>query len=107
MNQEIKESKNKTKLKIKLGILLLPLTLFVLPADFFDTGQTVCISKLVFNLTCPGCGMSRAIQHALHFDFINAYHFNKLVVVVLPLLIFVYIKELYSTYSDLKKIGRE
>lgn len=99
----MKTSQNKTKLKIKLGVMLLPLTLFVLPADFFDTGQTVCMSKLVFNITCPGCGMSRAIQHALHFDFINAYHFNKLVVVVLPLLIFVYIKEIYTTYLEIKK----
>lgn len=92
------DTKSQLKAKIKFGILLIPLILIFLPANFFDSGQTVCISKLLLNIECLGCGMTRAIQHAIHLDLSTAYHFNKLVVVVLPLLLFVYVKELITTY---------
>ncbi|MCF8329768.1 MAG: DUF2752 domain-containing protein [Crocinitomicaceae bacterium] len=43
---------------------------------------------------CYGCGITRAIQHAIHFDFIRAWHFNKLVALVLPILLFLWINEI-------------
>lgn len=88
-------------LKVKIVLFLLPLTLIFLPANFFDTGKTVCISKLLFNKECLGCGMSRAIQHAIHFEFSMAYQFNKLVLIVLPLLFFIYLTEFYKLIKQL------
>jgi hypothetical protein len=51
------------------GYILIPLVLLILPANFFDTGPDMCISKLAFNKECYGCGMSRGIMHLIHFDF--------------------------------------
>lgn len=85
-----------------LVLLILPLILFLLPAHFFDKGQSVCLSVLLFDTTCYGCGITRAVQHAIHFDFKTAYTYNKLVVVVLPLLIYVWSVEVFKLYRRLK-----
>ena len=51
------------------GLLLIPLVLIALPADFFDTGQSICLSVVLLDTECYGCGMTRAIQHLVHLDF--------------------------------------
>lgn len=75
-------------------LLLIPVTFLILPKDFFDSGQSLCLSKWLFNLECLGCGITRAIQHLIHFNFKVAYEFNKLSIIVLPTLVFVWFNEL-------------
>ena len=84
------------------GLLLLPFVLIVLPADFFDKGQSLCLSVLLLHQTCPGCGITRAIQHLIHFDFAAAYQFNKLSFIVFPLLIFGWGEEIIRIYRKIK-----
>ena len=74
-------------LKRIAGILLMlvPVVLFILPADYFDTGEAMCPSKRFLNLECLGCGLTRGVQHAIHFEFEKAWLFNKLTFVVLPI----------------------
>ncbi len=84
--------------KIYLGILvLMPIVLVILPADFFDTGETICFSVMFFDKQCYACGMTRAIQHLIHLDFLIAYSYNKLSVLIFPLL-------MMSYYSEVKRI---
>ncbi|MBI3510779.1 MAG: DUF2752 domain-containing protein [Bacteroidetes bacterium] len=64
--------------------------LLILPADFFDHGEVLCPSVYFFNRTCFGCGSTRAVMHMLHFDFRKAWEFNKLSVVVVPFLTYMY-----------------
>ena len=78
-------------------LLLIPVVLIALPADFFDTGQSICFSIIFFNNECYACGMTRAIQHLIHFDFLIGYSYNKLSILVFPLLIMSY-------YSEVKRI---
>lgn len=78
----------------------------LLPADFFDSGQSLCLSVQLFGQTCYGCGITRAIQHALHLDFKMAYAFNPLVAIVLPLLILAWALELKKQvriYTSIKE----
>ncbi len=89
------------KLLLKLYLIILvalPLILIILPANFFDSGQSICLSIIVLDRECYACGMTRAIQHLIHFDFISAYSFNKLSFFVLPLLIYFNVKEIIKTY---------
>ncbi len=80
-----------------VGSGLIWLTLLVLPVDFFDHhGPTLCLSRVLLDRECPGCGMTRASMHALHFDFAGAWHYNRLVVVVLPLLAYLWGKEIWE-----------
>ena len=76
------------------GLITIPFVLWLLPADFFDQGPTLCVSKLIFESDCPGCGMTRAVQHAMHLDFAASWGYNKLFIIVLPLLIYLWIKQI-------------
>ena len=79
------------------------MVLLILPADFFDHGQSVCLSLLLFDTKCYGCGMTRAKQHLIHLDFAIAYSYNKLSFIVLPILIFLWIREFLRRFKKLKE----
>ena len=85
------------------GLILLPIVLIILPADYFDKGKSMCLSVILLDTECIGCGMTRAIQHLIHFDFQTAAHFNKLSFIVLPILIIVWLLELRRTLKAIKK----
>lgn len=89
---------NKNKRLVAYSLLSLCVVAFVLllilPADYFDNGRATCVSVIIFNKKCYGCGMTRAIQHLIHFDFKEAYHFNWLSFIVLPLSIFMILWEI-------------
>jgi hypothetical protein len=67
-------------------LLVLPIVLWVLPASFFDKGQSLCLSVLLLDKTCYGCGITRAVQHCMHGDFLIGYagadYFNGQIPVV-------------------------
>jgi len=67
-------------------LIVTPLTILLLPTSFFDEGITLCPSKRFFNFECLGCGMTRAIMHLVHFDFESAVYYNKLSLLVAPIL---------------------
>ena len=35
-----------------------------------------CPIKFIFGLSCPTCGITRAVLHALQLDFSNAFHYH-------------------------------
>jgi hypothetical protein len=77
---------------VHTAIVALPVFLLILPADFFDSGQTVCLSVLLFNVQCYGCGMTRALMHLLHLDFSGAWAFNPLSYLALPALFWLWMQ---------------
>jgi Protein of unknown function (DUF2752). len=94
---------NKLYLKIKIaGILAIPAFLFIVPLQWLEKQHSVCIFKLITGKECYGCGMTRAVLSALHFNFNNAYNYNKLIVIVLPLLIFIWVDLLLKTRTSFK-----
>jgi hypothetical protein len=93
------EQRNPRKGYFFLGLFAVAgLILLALPADYFDTGQPMCVSVLLLNRECPGCGMTRAIQHLIHLDFKGAYFYNKISFVVFPLLVYMIIWEIRKRY---------
>ncbi len=61
------------------------LIVYLLPTNFlFENRNTLCIHKVLFHFECPGCGMTRALNLALHGSFKEAACFN---VAVFPFLI--------------------
>ena len=88
-----------------LLIILLPVILLILPADFFDKGESICLSKVFFDFECYACGMTRACMHMIHFDFEEAFAYNMLSFLALPLLGIVWIKwfiKEWKTYKYLR-----
>lgn len=83
-------------------LLALPVVLWALPADYFDEGQSVCVSRLLLDVACYACGLTRAVMHLMHFDVQTAFFFNPLVFVVMPLLIWLWAKWLLQ---DIRALG--
>jgi hypothetical protein len=72
---------------------IIPIVLLLLPSDYFDSGETVCLSVRLFDMECWGCGLTRAIMHLIHLEFVEAYYFNPLSFIVFPFIsIFVLIR---------------
>jgi len=95
--------KNKYTRIIAIIILFsTPIILFILPADYFDNGQSICASVLLFDIECYGCGMTRAVMHLIHLEFSKALEYNKLVILVFPLLTLLWLKMVFYLFE--KKI---
>ena len=78
---------------IKLLILvLIPVVLYAIPLENICNGNTICIFTNLFDMECWGCGITRAIFSALHLRFHEAWYYNSLFVVVLPLLLFLWMR---------------
>ena len=50
----------------------------------------MCIWKKTLGVECPGCGLTRATQHFVHGEWEVALDYNPLVVVVVPILGFLW-----------------
>jgi hypothetical protein len=92
----------------KLAVIIFtPVVLLFMPADFFDGGESICLSKVIFDVECYACGMTRACQHLIHFDFEEAYAYNMLSFVALPLLGVVWIKWGIKENKILKALNKK
>ena len=75
------------KSSIKLTIfIVLPIIILLLPENYFDSGESICLSKFFFNEDCYACGLTRACKHLLHFNFEQAFAYNMGSFLILPLL---------------------
>lgn len=103
-HQRNKKFKTISELLYLIILLAAPIVFIILPADYFDTGKSICLSVLLFNKTCPGCGMTRAVQHLIHFDFAEAFQYNKMCFIVFPLVVYLWGKEVWQTYKKVKNL---
>jgi hypothetical protein len=83
-----------------LSVAVAVIVLLAIPLSLVDNGPSLCLIKAVSGHECPGCGMTRALMHALHGDFTRAWEFNWRWVLVAPLLF-------YGTVRWLRGPGRE
>lgn len=86
----------KIKFIANFVITIIPIVLCLLPVNFFDSGESVCLSKQLANIECYACGMTRATMHFMHFDFENAWFYNKLSFIVVPMLVPLWLKAVFE-----------
>jgi Protein of unknown function (DUF2752) len=100
MPRDIYWSKDKKQLRlIKLwGMLVVPVVLYFIPLEWLKDQHSICLFKNITGHECYGCGMTRAIISAIHLQFANAFQYNKLFLIVLPLLIYVWGKNLVNLW---------
>ncbi len=84
-------------------ILYVSIVLFfiIVPTEYIEKGPTICLFKNIFKMECLGCGMTRAISSIFHGNFIKAFYYNKLVIVIFPLLVFFVLYDLLFMLSRL------
>lgn len=96
----MKLARNKTNGYALLALVISTfLVLMFLPADYFDTGQSLCLSVLLAHTECYACGMTRAFQHMIHLEFQIAWEYNKLAFIAFPLLSCLIILEIYKCFK--------
>ena len=60
--------------------------------------KNFCLIKLLYHHECWGCGLTRAFVAFFQGDFIKAYNYNHLIVIIIPLLFviwFVYLRKAF------------
>jgi len=85
-------------------IVVTPVILLILPADFFDKGRSICLSQLLFGVECFACGLTRGIMHLIHLDFENAFAYNMGSFIILPLMIVVWVQWFFKELRIYKKM---
>ena len=99
----MKELNRKLKISGFIILFLGSIYLLFLPATYFDVGDSVCLSVVLANTECYACGMTRGIQHLIHLDFEEAYRYNWLSFIVLPLVAFLVLREFISVIKEKKE----
>lgn len=79
------------------GLFLLPLLFWLLPSRWLERGPSLCLVRRVTGRPCPGCGMLRALSYLAHGDPRRAWQYNRLVIVVAPLLAFIWLQACIKT----------
>lgn len=61
-----------------------------------------CPFHSLTGLYCPGCGSQRAISSLLHVDFLQAFRYNLMLVLTLPLVMYSAIVFIFNTFRKNK-----
>jgi hypothetical protein len=93
--------KDNNSIRIILAILLLflPAALYFVPFDWLLSQHSICLYKNLTGHECYGCGMTRAIFSAMHFRFTEAFTYNRLYIIVLPLLMYLWVKTIVNVWK--------
>ncbi|MDP1844393.1 MAG: DUF2752 domain-containing protein [Sediminibacterium sp.] len=91
----------KSSLKLVIFILL-PIIIILLPENFFDSGESICLSQIIFNQECYACGLTRACKHLIHFNFEQAFAYNMGSFLILPILSILWIIWFFQERKKLK-----
>jgi hypothetical protein len=74
-------------------VTLFALALFIWSIDYKTPGDlTLCLIKNITGKSCPGCGVLRGISAVMHLDLKSAYASNKMNIVVIPLLAYLFLR---------------
>ncbi|TAE74535.1 MAG: DUF2752 domain-containing protein [Bacteroidetes bacterium] len=84
--------------------IAVPLAVLILPVDYFDKGESVCLSVNLLDVECYACGLTSAMMHITRFDFETAFAYNMLSFIVFPLLSILWCFWFLSEVKTLKKI---
>lgn len=87
------------KVAILIAYISLPFILYFLPLDWLNKQHTICLIKNIFGIECPGCGITRAIISAVQLDIVKALEYNKIVILVLPIFVYRWFKNIIKIYN--------
>lgn len=67
--------------------------------EVYDLGFDCIINKIT-GLYCSGCGMTRAVYSLIRLDFYQAFRYNALSIVLLPIIVMYVLFEIYAKVFD-------
>jgi len=84
---------------IAIGVLLLGIFLYAYINYKFGWGFP-CTLYETFGIYCAGCGLTRAAVSFLQLDFYQAFRYNALSIIILPLIFFVSLSFIWETVFE-------
>jgi len=90
---------------LRLAIVAGGIMALLLPASYFDQGESICYWRQTWGVCCPGCGTTRAVQHLIHGDWKTAYYYHPLVFVTAIALGWVWVQETLALIKHLRQHG--
>jgi uncharacterized protein YacL len=87
-----------------LLLFVIPIILVFLPESYFDTGNSICLSKVLFNQECYACGLTRACLHLINLNFEKAFEYNMGSFIIFPLLCIFWIYWAFQERNQLAKL---
>ena len=102
MNFSKIKSNNRKSITLLFAYIILPIILFFIPLEWLNKQHSICLIKNIFGVECYGCGITRAIISGVQLDFIKAIEYNKMVIIVLPLFINEWIKNLKLIFIKIR-----
>lgn len=82
--------------------MAIPIFLFFMSTNILESETPICLIRNFFGFECLGCGMTRALSCILKGQFEMGFHYNKLVVIVFPLLAYIWAKNVLKAYQRLR-----
>lgn len=92
----------KKKLK-KVSIFSIILIAYLILGSIFHIFIPCPIHSLT-NLYCPGCGITRMLLSLCKLDFYQAFRYNPLAFIMLPIFIFYFIDYIISLFKNKKAL---
>lgn len=86
--------------------LIITLILFLLLIGYLILGNYFhfyidCPIKKITGLYCPGCGITRMLSSILSFNFYQAFRYNPLLFISLPIILFLLIESIITKKEPL------
>ena len=76
----------------------------MLSLDDLEGKRSICLFKNLFGIECYGCGITKAVIAITQLDFIRAFNYNRLIFIVMPLVLYLWVKEIAKCVKILRKI---
>ena len=79
------------KIKDDLLLIKVPLVIILVYCVFMQiTFGTVCPFKAIFNIDCPGCGLTHAVIYLFTGNFVKSFSYNKTAILwVISIILFI------------------
>ena len=85
------------------ALIAAPILAAWLPLAALERAPSVCLVRRI-GVECWGCGMTRAVASAARGDFDRAWEYNPRVVVVAPLLAFIWARSLRAAHRRVRRV---
>ncbi len=74
--------------------LFIPFLLPFIALEWMEKQETICLYKNITGRKCFGCGITKSIIALTQLNFSKSFYYNNLIIIVGPLLIYAWIKNL-------------
>lgn len=91
------------RLAADIGVIVAPVLLHFMPLGWIEGEPSLCLVDNIFGIECWGCGITRATVSVLQFRLADAWAYNRLIVIVFPLLVWVWARTALRMYRELRK----